>query len=406
MGHYADRLNGVLPSQTKAMTQRARELKAAGKDVIVLSQGEPDFETPDHIKAAGVRAILEGKTRYTAVPGILPLREAISRKLEVENSLSYSADDITVGTGAKQILANALLATLSTGQEVIFPAPCWTSYPDMIRIAGGKPVRVDCSETGFKLTPDALEAALTPRTRWLMLNSPSNPTGAVYSRGDLSELARVLRNWPDVWVLSDDIYEHLVYDGDGFVTLAQVAPDLKDRILTVNGVSKSHAMTGWRIGYGAGPAELIKKMNLLQSQMTSHACSIAQYAALEALDGPDDHLQIFREAFQQRRDFVWNKLKEIPVIEAGARPEGAFYLFAGCKGVMGARTPMGDVIGNDLDFATYLLETARVAVTPGSAFLASPFIRISYASSLDELKFACDRITKACSALDTVEPGV
>lgn len=400
MATFAARIQQVKPSQTKAMTQRARDLRAAGVDVIVLSQGEPDFDTPDHIRAAGIKAIDDGKTRYTPVAGVQELRQAVCRKFARDNGLQFKPDQITVGGGAKQVITNALLATVDPGETVLFPAPCWTSYPDMVGIAEGTPVAIDCTQTDFKLTPAALDRAITPTTRWLMLNSPSNPTGAVYSRQELAALADVVHSHPHLWVMSDDIYEHLVHDEETFATMAQVAPDLQDRILTVNGVSKAHAMTGWRIGYGAGPKDLIGKMNLLQSQTTSHACSIAQYAAIEALDGPEDHLAVFARAFRQRRDFVWDKLRQAPGLRCDRRPAGAFYLFVDCSDVIGAGTPDGSTLVSDSEFASYLLEEAHVAVVPGTAFLGENHIRISYASSLDDLGEACDRIIAACERLE------
>jgi len=399
MTGLAKRLANVKPSQTKAMTQRARDLRAEGKDIIVLSQGEPDFDTPENIREAGKRAIDEGKTRYTAVAGILPLREAICRKLKRDDDLDYSPDEITVGGGAKQVLTNALLATVNPGDEVLYPKPCWTSYPDMVSIAEGKPVGIDTTKTGFKISAQSLNDVITDKTRWLMLNSPSNPTGAVYSRKDLAALADVLRRHPNVMVLADDIYEHLVYEPGAFATMAEVAPDLKDRVLTVNGVSKAHAMTGWRIGYGAGPQWLIKAMNLLQSQMTSHACSVAQYAAIEALDGSQAHLEEFTSAFRERRDYIFERLNSVPGLNAAAKPDGAFYLFFSCHDLIGAATPAGAVIENDIDFATYLLEEANVAVVPGSAFMAEGYFRASYANSMDELKEAAKRIHSACELL-------
>ncbi len=400
MGKTAARIQSVKPSQTKAMTQRARDLLAKGKDIIVLSQGEPDFDTPLNIRDAAKRAIDDGKTRYTAVPGILALREAICRKLKHENKLDYTPDEVTVGGGAKQVLTNALLATVNKGDEVIYPAPCWTSYPDMVSIAEGTPVGIDCTTTDFKISESVLKAAITEKTRWLMLNSPSNPTGAVYSGRDLAELADVLRQHPNVLVLSDDIYEHLVYTPDTFSTLAAVAPDLKDRVLTVNGVSKAHAMTGWRIGYGAGPLWLIKAMNLLQSQMTSHACSIAQHAALEALEGHQEHLEVFRQSFKKRRDYLFDYMDAIPGLDCGPRPDGAFYLFVSCHDLIGTTAPDGAKIETDMDFALYLLESANVAVVPGSAFMADGYIRISYASSIEDLKKASVRIHEAVKKLD------
>ncbi|WP_419905212.1 pyridoxal phosphate-dependent aminotransferase [Kiloniella sp.] len=399
MNIISDRFSSVKPSLTKAMTQKAAALRGQGRDIITLSQGEPDFPTPEPICEAGIEAIRAGNTRYTAVAGIEPLREAIVEKFSRDNSLSFSTDQISVGCGAKQILFNALMVSLNPGDEVLFPTPCWVSYPDMVHLAGGIAVPVSCLlDTGFKLTPDLLEAAITPKTKWLMLNSPSNPTGAVYSRAELEALAEVLRKHANVWVLSDDIYEKLVYEDVEFTTLTQVAPDLRDRILTVNGVSKSYAMTGWRVGYGAGPAQLIKAMNTLQGQTTSHTSSISQYAAMEALRGSQDFIKAFRSTYQYRRDLVVDGLNRVEGISC-RRPDGAFYVFPDCSGLMNRQTPQGKIIKTDSDLTMYLLEEAGVATVPGSGFLASPFIRISYATSTTDLERACDRIASACSLL-------
>jgi aspartate aminotransferase len=395
----ADHIRQIRPSETKAMTARAAALRDQGREIITLSQGEPDFGTPDNIGEAGIRAIREGKTKYTAVPGITPLREAIRAKFIRDNDLGYALDQITVGTGAKQVVFNALFASLNPGDEVIIPAPCWVSYPDMVRLAGGVPVVVNCPESdGFKLKAAALDAAITSRTKWLMLNSPSNPTGAVYREPGLLELAEVLRRHPHVWVLTDDIYEKLVYGGTRFATMARTAPDLFNRTLTVNGVSKTNAMTGWRIGYGAGPVELIKAINIIQSQTTSHAASISQYAAIEAITGDQSYVPTFAAEFEKRRDLVVEKLSWAPGLTCRI-PDGAFYVFPNCAGVIGRSTQSGRTIESDTDFAMYLLEEAGVAVVPGSGFLASPYIRISYASSLADLTKACDRIVAACLTL-------
>ncbi|MGC0320866.1 aspartate aminotransferase [Bradyrhizobium sp. USDA 326] len=398
MSLLAERLNVVRPSETKAMTARAAELREHGVDVITLSQGEPDFSTPSAVCEAGIRAIRDGRTKYTAVAGMMALREAIRHSFSRDHGLNYGIDQITVGCGAKQVVFNALFASLDPGDEVIIPTPCWVSYPDMVALAGGKPVLVDCHEVdGFKLRPQALAAAITPRTKWLMLNSPCNPTGAVYSRDELLALAAVLRRNPHVHLLSDDIYEKLTYNVD-FATMAAVAPDLSERTLLVNGVSKADAMTGWRVGYGAGPLVLIKAMNLIQGQTSSHTSSISQYAAIEALSGDRHHVKEFASAFRQRRDLVVAKLKQAAGLSC-REPEGAFYVFPSCVGVIGKRTPEGKVIETDTDFAMYLLEAFAVAVVPGSGFRASPYIRISYASSAEELTRACDRIIAACAAL-------
>ncbi|TWB87284.1 phosphonoalanine aminotransferase [Bradyrhizobium macuxiense] len=398
MSLVAVRLNVVRPSETKAMTARAAELRDQGTDVITLSQGEPDFDTPSPIREAGIRAILHGRTKYTAVAGIRPLREAIRQSLSRDHGLEYGIDQITVGCGAKQVVFNALFASLNPGDEVVIPTPCWVSYPDMVALAGGKPVLVACDEFhGFKLRPEALEVAITPRTKWLMLNSPSNPTGSVYSRSDLLALAAVLRRHTHVHVLSDDIYEKLTYNV-GFATMAAVAPDLYERTLMVNGVSKADAMTGWRVGYGAGPLALIKAMNLIQGQTSSHTSSISQYAAIEALSGGRNHVEEFARAFLERRDLVVAKLNQAKGLSCRV-PDGAFYVFPSCAGVIGKRTSDGKVIETDTDFAMYLLDAFAVAVVPGSGFMASPYIRISYASSLEHLTRACDRIIAACAAL-------
>ncbi|MES5486351.1 pyridoxal phosphate-dependent aminotransferase [Bradyrhizobium sp. INPA03-11B] len=398
MSFIAERLNVVRPSETKAMTARAAELRDQGVDVITLSQGEPDFDTPSAIGEAGIRAIRYGRTKYTAVAGIKPLREAIRTSFERDHGLEYAIDQITVGCGAKQVVFNALFASLNPSDEVVIPTPCWVSYPDMVALAGGRPVLVACDEfLGFKLRPEALEAAITPRTKWLMLNSPCNPTGAVYSRSELLALAAVLRRNTHVHVLSDDIYEKLTYNVD-FATMAAVAPDLYARTLTVNGVSKADAMTGWRVGYGAGPLALIKAMNLIQGQTSSHTSSISQYAAVEALSGGRNHIGEFAKAFVQRRDHVVAKLNQAKGLSCRV-PDGAFYVFPSCAGVIGKRTQDGKVIETDIDFAMYLLDGFGVAVVPGSGFMAPPYIRISYAASLEELTRACDRIIAACAAL-------
>jgi aspartate aminotransferase len=394
----AEKLRAIRPSGTKTMTARAAALRASGADVITLSQGEPDFDTPAAIGEAGMRAIRDGRTKYTPVAGIAPLREAIRETWRRDYGLDYPIDQITVGCGAKQVVFNALFASLDAGDEVVIPTPCWVSYPDMVALAGGSAVLVACSAAdGFKLAPAALEAAITPRTKWLMLNSPSNPTGAVYSRAELSALAEVLRRHPQVHILSDDIYEQLVYDV-AFATMAEAAPDLFARTLTVNGVSKADAMTGWRVGYGAGPLPLIRAMNLVQSQTSSHTSSISQYAALEALTGDRAHIGAFRDAFRQRRDLVVARLDQADGLSCTA-PDGAFYAFPSCAGVIGKHTPDGAPIATDTDFALYLLDAHAVAVVPGSGFMASPHIRVSYASSLSDLERACDRIIAACAAL-------
>ncbi|TCM76702.1 aspartate aminotransferase [Rhizobium sp. BK068] len=398
----AKRLQAVRPSQTKAMTAAAATLKEKGVDVITLSQGEPDFDTPAAVQNAGIVAIRSGRTRYTPVAGVKPLREAIRDKLKRDNNLDYDIDQITVGCGAKQVVFNGLFASLDPGDEVIIPTPCWVSYPDMVRLAGGEPVLVECHEHfGFKLKAEDLEAAITPRTKWLMLNSPNNPTGAVYSKAEFADLAAVIRRYRQVHVLADDIYEKLVY-GKRFATMAEAAPDLIDRTLTVNGVSKSSAMTGWRLGYGAGPKELINAMNTIQGQTSSHTSSISQYAAIEAIGGNQDYLGGFVSDFEKRRDLVVEKINEAQGLKCRT-PDGAFYVFVNCGGVLGKVTPHGKLIETDTDFALYLLEQFGVAVVPGSGFMASPYIRISYAASLEEVNVACGRILAACEALSESE---
>ncbi len=399
MSIVADRLQRVKPSPTIAVTMKAAELKAAGKDVIGLGAGEPDFDTPANIKAAAKAAIDKGDTKYTAVDGTAALKKAVASKFKRENDLDYAPNQISVGTGGKQVLYNALMATLNPGDEVIIPAPYWVSYPDMVILADGKPVEVACSENqGFKLTPEALAAAITPKTKWLMLNSPSNPTGAAYTREDLRALADVLLKHPNVWIMTDDMYEHLVYDDFKFTTIAQVEPKLYDRTLTVNGVSKSYCMTGWRIGYAGGPAPLIKAMAAIQSQSTSNPSSISQAAAVEALNGPQDFIPANNKVFKERRDLVVKMLNEAKGLRC-PMPEGAFYVFPSCAGTIGKRTPQGKIIETDTDFVTYLLESVGVAVVQGSAFGLAPYFRISYATATETLRDACTRIQKACAAL-------
>ena len=399
MSIVAERLQRVKPSPTIAVTMKAAELKAAGKDVIGLGAGEPDFDTPANIKAAAKAAIDKGETKYTAVDGTPALKKAIAAKFKRENGLDYAPNQISVGTGGKQVLYNALMATLNPGDEVIVPAPYWVSYPDMVILAEGTPVEVACSENqGFKLTAEALAAAITPKTKWLILNSPSNPTGAAYTKADLRALADVLLKNPHVWVMTDDMYEHLVYDGFEFATIAQVEPKLMDRTLTVNGVSKAYCMTGWRIGYAGGPAPLIKAMQAIQSQSTSNPSSVSQAAAVEALNGPQDFIAANNEVFKARRDLVVKMLNEAKGLRCPV-PEGAFYVFPSCAGTIGKKTPQGKVIETDTDFVTYLLESVGVAVVQGSAFGLAPYFRISYATSTEALKDACMRIQKACAAL-------
>ncbi|MBS0565761.1 MAG: pyridoxal phosphate-dependent aminotransferase [Proteobacteria bacterium] len=399
MAFLSDTLARVKPSPTIAVTNKARELKEAGKDVIGLGAGEPDFDTPQNIKDAAKRAIDAGKTKYTAVDGIPELKAAICRKFARENGLTYTPAQISVGTGGKQILYNALMATLNPGDEVIIPAPYWVSYPDMVLLAGGTPVPVVAGiETDFKLTPAQLEAAITPRTKWFIFNSPSNPTGAGYTRAELKGLTDVLMKHPHVWVMSDDMYEHLVFDDFRFVTPAEVEPGLYDRTLTCNGVSKAYAMTGWRIGYAAGPAHLIKAMGTIQSQSTSNPSSVSQYAALEALDGTQDFLAPNRALFQRRRDLVVSMLNQATGIRC-PRPEGAFYVYPDISGCIGKTSAGGTKITDDETFATALLEETGVAVVFGAAFGLSPNFRVSYATGETALEEACRRIQTFCAGL-------
>ena len=399
MGLIAHALERVKPSPTMAITSKARELKAAGFDVIGLGAGEPDFDTPDNIKQAAIAAIKRGETKYTAVDGIPELKRAIASKFERENGLVYKPSEITVGSGGKQVLYNALLATLNPGDEVIVPSPYWVSYPDIVLLAGATPIIVEAKlEDGFKLKPEALAAAITPRTKWVIFNSPSNPTGAAYARDEVKALTDVLLKHENVWVLSDDIYEHLVYDGFAFTTPAQIEPKLKGRTLTMNGVSKAYSMTGWRIGYGGGPEPLIKAIATLQSQSTSNPCSISQWAAVEALDGPQDFLPRWVASFQDRRDLVVSMLNQAKGLHC-PKPEGAFYVYPSCAGCIGKTTRDGKPIGNDEDFATALLQEEGVAVVHGAAFGLSPFFRISYATGIEALEEACRRIQRFCANL-------
>lgn len=399
MSFLADRLSRIKPSPTIAVTSKARALKAAGRDVIGLGAGEPDFDTPENIRAAGIRAIEGGQTRYTDVDGTPELKKAICAKFLRENGLTYTPDQVTVGVGGKQVLYNALMATLNAGDEVIIPAPYWVSYPDMVQLAEGTPVSVACpAENGFKLQPADLEAAITPKTKWLILNSPSNPTGAAYTADELKALGAVLLKHSHVYIMTDDMYEHLVYDDFQFTTIAQVVPELYDRTLTVNGVSKSYSMTGWRIGYAAGPKALIKAMGVIQSQSTSNPTSISQAAAVEALNGPQDFIKERAAVFQKRRDLVVSMLNQATGLHC-PNPEGAFYVYPSCAGTIGKTAPTGKVIETDEDFASELLEAEGVAVVHGAAFGLSPFFRISYATSTDVLEEACTRIQRFCGSL-------
>jgi aspartate aminotransferase len=389
----------VKPSATLAVTARARELKREGRDVIGLGAGEPDFDTPENIKAAAIDAIQRGETKYTDVDGLPELKAAIAAKFKRENGLDYSTAQIHVAPGGKAVLYNALVATLSPGDEVIVPAPYWVSYPDMVLLAGGEPkVVIGHEEDGFKLKPAALDAAITPRTRWLILNSPSNPTGAAYTQGELEALAEALRRHPNVWVMTDDMYEHLIYGDFEYTTLAQVAPDLIDRVLTVNGVSKAYAMTGWRIGYAGGPKSLIDLMRKVAGQTTSNPSSISQWAAVEALNGPQDFIAERGEAFERRRDLVVSMLNQAEGIRCPT-PEGAFYVYPSIEGLIGKTTKGGVVIDSDETFATELLNEAGVAVVHGAAFGLSPYFRVSYATGEDTLRQACERIQRFCASL-------
>ncbi len=397
MGLIAHALERIKPSPTMAITSKAREMKAAGFDVIGLGAGEPDFDTPDNVKQAAIAAIQRGETKYTAVDGIPELKRAIASKFERENDLTYKPAEITVGSGGKQVLYNALLATLNPGDEVIVPSPYWVSYPDIVLLAGATPVVVETKlEDGFKLSPKALAASITPRTKWFIFNSPSNPTGAAYTRDEIKALTGVLLKHENVWVLSDDIYEHLVYDGFAFSTPAQVEPKLKGRTLTMNGVSKAYSMTGWRIGYAGGPEPLIKAIATLQSQSTSNPCSISQWASVEALEGPQDFLKRWVASFQDRRDLVVSMLNQAKGISCPT-PEGAFYVYPSCAGVIGRTSRDGKKIETDEDFATALLQEEGVAVVHGAAFGLSPFFRISYATGIEALEEACRRIQRFCA---------
>lgn len=399
MSIIAESLSRIKPSPTIAVTTKAAELRAAGRDVIGLGAGEPDFDTPDNIKAAAKAAIDEGKTKYTAVDGIPELKKAICAKFKRENGLDYEPSQVTVGSGGKQVIYNAMVATLNPGDEVLIPTPYWVSYPDMVLLGGGEPVFVPTtSENSFKMRPEDLEKAITPKTKWLIFNSPSNPSGAGYNREELKALTDVLVRHPHVWILTDDMYEHLVYDDYEFVTPAQVEPSLYDRTLTMNGVSKAYAMTGWRIGYAAGPQVLIKAMAKVQSQSTSNPCSISQYASVEALNGPQDFLGTRAKAFEGRRNLVLKMLNDAKGISC-PKPEGAFYVYPSVAGCIGKTTPGGKVLETDLDFVSELLEAEGVAVVHGEAFGLSPHFRASYATSEAALTEACSRIQKFCASL-------
>ncbi len=399
MSFLAQALSRVKPSATIAMTQKARDLKAQGRDVISLSVGEPDFDTPDNIKQAGIDAIRRGETKYPPVSGIMPLREAIAAKFKRENNLDYKPTQTIVGTGGKHILFNAFLATINPGDEVIIPAPYWVSYPEIVLLCGGTPVIVDTPMArGFKLQPADLEKAITAKTKWIVLNSPSNPSGAAYTREELKAVTDVLVRHPHVWVLTDDIYEHLTYGDFVFTTPAEVEPALYERTLTMNGVSKAYAMTGWRIGYAAGPDKLIKAMDMIQGQQTSGACTIAQWASVEALNGPQDFLKPRAKAFEERRDLVVSMLGQAKHLVC-PKPEGAFYVYPSCAGAMGKKTPTGKVLNNDEDFVIALLENEGVATVHGTAFGMGPNFRVSYATSTEALEQACRKIQNFTASL-------
>ena len=399
MAFLADALSRVKPSATIAVSQKARELKSQGRDVIGLGAGEPDFDTPDNVKKAAIEAINRGETKYTPVSGIQPLREAIAAKFKRENNLDYDWKQTIVATGGKQVLFNAMMATLNAGDEVVIPSPYWVSYPEMVSICGGTPVAAETSiENGFKLTAEALEKAITPKTKWLIMNSPSNPSGAAYTAEELKALADVLLAHPNVWVLTDDMYEHLTYGDFRFHTIAEVEPKLYERTLTMNGVSKAYAMTGWRIGYAGGPVELIKAMDMIQGQQTSGACSIAQWAAVEALNGPQDFVARNKAIFQGRRDLVVSMLNQARGIKCPV-PEGAFYVYPSCAELIGKSAPSGRTIETDEDFVSELLEAEGVAVVHGSAFGLGPNFRISYATSEALLEEACNRIQRFTASL-------
>jgi aspartate aminotransferase len=395
----ANRLSKIKPSPTLVVTAKAMELKAKGLDIIGLGAGEPDFDTPDHIKEAAYAAMKRGETKYTNIDGTPVLKKAICEKFSRENDLKYNPNQITVGSGAKHVIFNLLFATVNEGDEVIIPAPYWVSYPDIVAFADGIPVPVITrEENGFKLTPDELEYVITNKTKWIILNSPSNPSGAAYTKNELAALASILLRYPHVHILSDDIYEHVVYDDFEFFTIAQVEPRLFDRTFTVNGVAKAYSMTGWRVGYGAGDPSLIKAISVIQSQSTSNPCSISQAATVEALNGTQDFILKNNAVFKNRRDLVVEMLNKAKGISC-LRPEGAFYVFPSSKGLLGKTTPKGIVINNDSDFATYLLEEALVAVVPGIAFGMENYFRISYATGDENLRKACERIADACEAL-------
>ncbi len=399
MGFLADRLSSIKPSPTIAINTLSQELKAAGRDIIGLAAGEPDFDTPQNIKDAAARAMAEGKTKYTPPAGIVQLREAICEKLKADNGLTYTPAQISVGCGGKQTIYNALNATLNRGDEVIVSAPYWVSYTDITLLSDGTPVVVECpAEAGFKITPEQLEAAISPKTKWFVMNSPSNPSGAAYTIDELKALGEVLKRHPQVWIMPDDMYEKIIYDGFEFSTIAQVVPELYDRTLTLNGLSKAYCMTGWRVGYAAGPVELIKAMNMIQSQSTTATSTISQWAAVEALVGPQDFIAKHNKIFKERRDLVVSMLNQAQGIECPT-PTGAFYVYPSVAGMIGKKTSDGKTLTNDADVVTYLLESEGVAVVHGEAFGLSPYFRVSFATATDLLEEACIRIQRACAAL-------
>lgn len=399
MAFISDTLGRIKPSPTIAVGAKAAELKAAGRDIIALGAGEPDFDTIDYVKEAAIKAINDGQTKYTIVDGTPELKDAIIEKFKRDNGLDYKRENISVNSGGKHTIYNAFMATLNPGDEVIIPAPYWVSYPDMVMLAGGTPVIIEAGiDNNFKITADQLDAAITDKTKWVMVNSPSNPTGAAYSASEMKNLTDVLVKYPHVWVFADDIYEHIVYDDFEFITPVMVEPSLKNRTLTMNGMAKAYAMTGWRIGFAGGPVELINAMRKVQSQSTSNPCSISQAASVAALTGDQGYLKIRAEAFKTRRDLVVKMINHVPGLECPT-PEGAFYVYPSCQGLMGKKTPDGKTLKSDFDVSTYLLESVGVAVVHGEAFGLSPYFRISYATSDDVLIEACNRIKKACEAL-------
>ncbi len=399
MSFIANRLSAIKPSATMAVTQKARELAAQGHDIISLGAGEPDFDTPEHIIEAAKQALDDGMTRYTGVNGIPELQDAIIAKFKRDSKLDYARDEIHVSCGGKPVIFNAMMATVNADDEVIIPAPYWVSYPDIVRFFGGKPVFVDCPvEAGFKLRPEQLDAAITAKTKWLFLNSPSNPTGAAYSHDEIKALTDVLVRHPHVWIFTDDIYEHLIYDDFEFTTVAQVEPRLKSRTLTMNGMSKAYCMTGWRVGFAGGPVELIKAMTKVQSQSITHTATVSQAASVAALNGPHDFVAANNAVFKERRDLVVSMLNQAPGIHCPT-PQGAFYVYPSLKALIGKKTPAGGVVNSDEDFVTYLLESEGVSVVHGAAFGLSPHFRISYATATDLLEDACQRIQRACAAL-------